>query len=324
MEKEELIFNSFGTENIDVKPTDVASSSKDNVDEVENKEEFNAENSNDDEVIWLYHFEDEGPWQTLLKRIAEKIGFRYREFEALNEEELSFLDSIRGPGIVVFDLALPDNADTDDSISKIYEIAHDLLQKNIQIFVLSAFSKGKYYIDDQGQIQDIRLRYIDLLTDAGIEVSRMFLKDDFSGKDLESILNVTYQQLSRKRTSRPPRMKVGEIKVSFTGATISDEGAIFRLGQEYKLQLELNNRLKEVQSNDIIGRHIRVNVQNPTANIFPSTRILTVPYPNKNSKAGFTISFNKSVPGQYEEIEILLYHNNHLMKRIIEIVKIVA
>lgn len=251
-------------------------------------------------VDTIRHFEDDSSWQRIIKRIAKDIGSHYVGTDSLDDSEINSLKAMTGPNVVIFDLALPEHRDRELTVKRICKLAPDLLQKNIKVIVLSAYSD----------------EYQNYLVEAGIEEENLFLKDKFNDERLETILKRTQEELRFLPPPMSPNLKIGELSVHIHDAAKFSKGYILHANRDYILEVNLRSVTSENSSTGITGRYIRANLLGEFATIAPQARVLKVLQASQSSKAQFTVRFQKSMVDEYAELDLLLYHNNHLIRKI--------
>ena len=265
----------------------------------------------------LVHVEDEKSWRMLVRTSVEAVGnFNLTQFTELEEDALHHIRMMRSQDIVILDLALPNNQETHETIAKILSIAPDLLQRGIYIFIYSA-----YYTEwkEKLEVYGINEKY---LFSKGTELDR------------EKFEN-TLREIHEEPISSPEVKKGGavcNIYTYFGDKSTADQTPQIPARTPQTLTVEITGTMTQEESSIISGKHVRVNVISETGKVkiqgesdlaHSQSHILTVPPPDKSSSINFEVEFSRESAGKTEKILILFYHNNHLMRKVNQYVKVV-
>lgn len=263
----------------------------------------------------LVHVEDEFSWRMLVKTSVEAVGnFNLTQFTELEEDALHQIRMMRSRDVVILDLALPNNQETHETVAKILSIAPDLLQRGIYIFIYSA-----YYPQWKDELE----RY-------GIEEKYLFSKGiELDRKKLENTLREIPKEPKRSRAVTTGGA-VCNIFTYFGDRSTADDVPSLSPGLSHALTVELVGTMTEEESSHISGKHVRVNIisesgviRGESGKLHSQSHILTVPEPNKSHKISFDVEFPQESVNTTEKILILFYHNNHLMRKITQYVRVI-
>ena len=261
----------------------------------------------------LIHIEDEFSWRMIVKTSVEAVGnFELTQFDALEEDALKEIKRLRSKDVVIFDLALPNNQETQKTVAEILHNAPDLLQRGINIFVYSA-----YYT-----------QWKDKLESYGISEKYLFSKG--TSFDREKLENTLKELSSDSTESQSP---VGDtfcdVLVYLGDKSNSLEIPEISSGTPKNLTVEIIGTMTEEESVFFSGKHIRVNVISESGMIHGElgwahshSHVLTIPKPNHAYRITFEVEFSLESVHKIEPILVLLYHNNHLMLKLTQFVKV--